>query len=67
MLKITSGTPKLYVSIADKADRVVIAPATANIIGKLASGIADDALTSIVMASNAPVLIAPAMEESNVR
>ena len=52
-----------HVSIADKADIVVIAPATANIIGKLASGIADDALTSIVMASNAPVLIAPAMEE----
>jgi len=52
-----------HVSIADKADIVVIAPATANIIGKLASGIADDALTSIVMASNVPVLIAPAMEE----
>ena len=52
-----------HVSITDKADIVVIAPATANIIGKLASGIADDALTSIVMASNVPVLIAPAMEE----
>ena len=52
-----------HVSIADKADIVVIAPATANIIGKLASGIADDALTSTVMASNVPVLIAPAMEE----
>ncbi len=52
-----------HVSITDKADIVVIAPATANIIGKLASGVADDALTSIVMASNVPVLIAPAMEE----
>ncbi len=52
-----------HVSITDKADIVVIAPATANIIGKMASGIADDALTSIVMASNVPVLIAPAMEE----
>ena len=52
-----------HISIADKADIVVIAPATANIIGKLASGIADDALTSIVMASDVPVLIAPAMEE----
>ena len=53
-----------HVSIAQKADLVVIAPATANIIGKLASGIADDALSSTVMASNVPVLIAPAMEEN---
>jgi phosphopantothenoylcysteine decarboxylase/phosphopantothenate--cysteine ligase len=53
-----------HVSIAHKADIVVIAPATANIIGKLASGIADDALTSTVMASNVPVIIAPAMEEN---
>jgi len=53
-----------HVSIAHKADLLVIAPATANVIGKLASGIADDALTSTVMASNVPVLIAPAMEEN---
>jgi phosphopantothenoylcysteine decarboxylase/phosphopantothenate--cysteine ligase len=53
-----------HVSIAHKADIIVIAPATANIIGKLASGIADDALTSTVMASNVPVIIAPAMEEN---
>jgi phosphopantothenoylcysteine decarboxylase/phosphopantothenate--cysteine ligase len=43
-----------HVSIAYKADLLVIAPATANVIGKLASGIADDALTSTVMASNVP-------------
>ncbi len=53
-----------HVSIAHKADLLVIAPATANIIGKLASGIADDALTSTAMASNVPVIIAPAMEEN---
>ncbi len=53
-----------HVSIAHKADLLVIAPATANIIGKLASGIADDALTSTAMASNAPMIIAPAMEEN---
>lgn len=53
-----------HVSIAYNADLLVIAPATANIIGKLASGIADDALTSTVMASNVPVIIAPAMEEN---
>ena len=40
---------------------LVIAPATANIIGKIASGIADDMLTTIVMATQAPVLLAPAM------
>ncbi|GAX59643.1 phosphopantothenoylcysteine synthetase/decarboxylase [Candidatus Scalindua japonica] len=53
-----------HVSIAHKADIVVIAPATANIIGKLSSGIADDALTSTVTASDVPVIIAPAMEEN---
>ncbi|KHE92763.1 MAG: phosphopantothenoylcysteine decarboxylase [Candidatus Scalindua rubra] len=53
-----------HVSIAHKADLLVIAPATANVIGKLASGIADDALTSTVMAANVPVIIAPAMEEN---
>lgn len=50
-----------HIALADKADLVLIAPATANIIGKIASGIADDLLTTVVMASKAPVLIAPAM------
>ena len=53
-----------HVSMAHKADIIVIAPATANIIGKFASGIADDALTSTVLASNVPIIIAPAMEEN---
>jgi phosphopantothenoylcysteine decarboxylase/phosphopantothenate--cysteine ligase len=52
-----------HISLADKADIIVIAPATANIIGKLASGIADDALTSIAMVIDAPLLIAPAMDD----
>ncbi len=50
-----------HISLADKADIVVIAPATANIIGKIAYGIADDLLTTTVMATKAPVLIAPSM------
>lgn len=50
-----------HVSLAEKADLVVIAPCTANIIGKIAYGIADDALTTMVMASKARKLIAPAM------
>ena len=50
-----------HISLADRADLFIIAPATANIIGKLACGIADDMLTTTVMATRAPVLIAPAM------
>ena len=50
-----------HVSLADKADLVLLAPATANIIGKLASGISDDLLTCLVCATKAKVLIAPAM------
>ena len=50
-----------HISLADRADLFVIAPATANIIGKIAGGIADDMLSTTVMATKAPVLIAPAM------
>lgn len=50
-----------HVALADAADIVLIAPATANIIAKLANGIADDSLTSTVLATKAPVVIAPAM------
>jgi len=50
-----------HVSLAQKADLFIIAPATANIIGKLASGIADDMLTTTVVATKAPVLVVPAM------
>ena len=49
------------IALAQRADVFVIAPATANIIGKLACGIADDMLSTTVMATHAPVLIAPAM------
>ena len=50
-----------HISLAQKADLFVIAPATANIIGKLASGIADDMLSTTITATKAPVLIVPAM------
>jgi phosphopantothenoylcysteine decarboxylase/phosphopantothenate--cysteine ligase len=50
-----------HISLADRADLFIIAPATANIVGKIASGIADDMLTTTIMATKAPVLIAPAM------
>ena len=50
-----------HISLADSADLVLICPATANIIGKIAYGIADDLLSTSIMATNAPVLICPAM------
>ncbi|MBI5893552.1 MAG: bifunctional phosphopantothenoylcysteine decarboxylase/phosphopantothenate--cysteine ligase CoaBC [Deltaproteobacteria bacterium] len=50
-----------HIDIAEKADIIIIAPATANVIGKAANGIADDLLTTIIMASKCPKLFAPAM------
>jgi len=50
-----------HVSIAEATDAVVIAPATANTIAKLAAGMADNMLTGVVLATRAPVIIAPAM------
>lgn len=50
-----------HVSLAKKADVVMVAPATANVIAKLAHGIADDMLTTTVLACNCPKLISPAM------
>lgn len=52
-----------HVGLAQSADILVIAPATANCLGKVASGIADDLLTTTIMASDAPVLFAPAMNK----
>ena len=53
-----------HVSIAKKADVVIIAPASANVIGKIANGIADDMLTTTVMACTCKKLIAPAMNHN---
>lgn len=53
-----------HISLAEKADLILIAPATANIIGKIANGICDDLLSCTVMATKKPVLIAPAMNEN---
>jgi phosphopantothenoylcysteine decarboxylase / phosphopantothenate---cysteine ligase len=50
-----------HVALASSIDLLLIAPATANVIGKLAAGIADDFLTSLYLATRAPVLVAPAM------
>lgn len=50
-----------HISLAENTDLVLIAPATANIIAKLAGGICDDLLTCVVCATGAPILVAPAM------
>lgn len=50
-----------HVALAKKSDSIIIAPATANIIGKIANGIADDMLSTTIMASTAPKIISPAM------
>lgn len=53
--------PVVHVNLARLADIVVVAPATANTIGKVAYGLADNLLTAIIMATRAPVVFAPAM------
>jgi len=53
-----------HIRLADRADVFVVAPATANFLGKAAHGIADDVLTSTLLAVTGPVILAPAM---NVR
>jgi phosphopantothenoylcysteine decarboxylase/phosphopantothenate--cysteine ligase len=52
-----------HISLPDWADLMIVAPATANVIGKMANGIADDALTTTFLAMQRPVLIAPAMND----
>lgn len=51
----------LHINLADWADIVLVAPATANIIGKMAAGIADDMLSTTLLATQAPIMLAPAM------
>ncbi|MBQ3180854.1 MAG: bifunctional phosphopantothenoylcysteine decarboxylase/phosphopantothenate--cysteine ligase CoaBC [Firmicutes bacterium] len=57
----------VHIALADKADALVIVPATANVIGKIAAGIADDALTSAVLAATCPLFMAPAMNTNMYR
>lgn len=53
-----------HVSLADRADLILVAPATAAIIGKVASGVSDDILTCTLLASRARVIMAPAMDDN---
>jgi len=62
MFDASSELSVTHIALARAADVVAIAPATANVIAKLAAGIADDVLCCTVLATNAPVVIAPAMD-----
>lgn len=53
-----------HIALAERADLCVIAPATANIVGKIANGICDDLLTTVISATRAPVLLCPAMNHN---
>mgnify|MGYP003785965183 CR=1 FL=1 len=53
-----------HISLAKKADLLLVVPATANIIGKVANGIADDMLSTVIMATKAKVVFAPAMNDA---
>ena len=62
MFHIPDGNNIPHIVLADSSDLLIIAPATANTIGKMANGLADNLLTAIAMATPAPILLAPAME-----
>lgn len=62
MFALLGGTEIGHVSLAKRADLMVIAPATANTIARLAAGMADNMVTATVLATEAPILLAPAME-----
>ncbi len=61
MFELFRGSKIGHIALSDIADLLVIAPATANIIGKIANGIADDFLTTMVMATTVPVFFVPSM------
>ncbi|MBW1895550.1 MAG: bifunctional phosphopantothenoylcysteine decarboxylase/phosphopantothenate--cysteine ligase CoaBC [Deltaproteobacteria bacterium] len=56
-----SGEPFRHIVWAEEADAIVVVPATANIIGKMAHGIADDPLTTLVLAARSPIMVCPSM------
>jgi len=55
------GSPFPHISLSDEADLIVVAPATANIVAKMANGIADDLLSTTVLAARGTIVVAPAM------
>jgi phosphopantothenoylcysteine decarboxylase/phosphopantothenate--cysteine ligase len=67
LFSLPDNVDPLHVSLAQRCDLVLIAPATANIVAKLAAGIADDALTALVLSTRAPIVLCCAMNEEMFR
>ena len=63
LFDLGSDWKPVHIDLADRADLLAIVPATANIIGKMANGIADNALSTVAISVHCPILIAPAMEQ----
>jgi phosphopantothenoylcysteine decarboxylase/phosphopantothenate--cysteine ligase len=57
-------TKILHIDLANKADIIIVAPATANVIGKVAAGIADNLLTTMIISAKCPILFVPSMNEN---
>jgi len=60
---LAEGDRATHIALADRADVAVVAPATANLLAKMAHGLADDLLSTLLVALDVPVLLAPAMNE----
>jgi phosphopantothenoylcysteine decarboxylase / phosphopantothenate---cysteine ligase len=61
LFSLTQESEIGHIQVADRADLVIVAPATANVLARYATGMADDALTAVLLATRAPVLLAPSM------
>ncbi len=61
LFSLTQESEIGHIAVADRADLIVVAPATANVVARLAAGFTDDALTAVCLATRAPVLLAPSM------
>lgn len=64
MFSLPENKDPYHISLADEADLILIAPATADMIGKIANGLADDILACTLFASRVPVIFAPAMNDN---
>src|ERR671920_1035416 len=62
VMELDGDSQIAHIELAEAADAIVLAPATANLIGELAAGLVGDAVTAIACASRAPVIVAPAMD-----
>ena len=64
MFSLARPSEITHISLADFADLLIVAPASANVIARIAAGLADDLLTTVILATKAPILICPAMNNN---